>query len=413
MNVLVFTPNCPVPLEDGSAVHIYNVCDFLTKRGHDVYLAHFDQQSERDEQDAERIAQAIRKRVAIDHPDRYSNHVRRMNRVATAAGIVSRWKLAWSGLRRVRNEVERFAIRNDVDVLHVHSPKASALSMLQSDVAPKVLDLTDSFSLYYAREAAREEKLLDSLKNRVNSHFYRGLERTLLQHYDVTTVVSEADRNALRSIQSDARVEVVTNGVDTEYFSKRGEPSADEPTLVFHGTMDFSPNVRTARYIAESVFPKVRMQFPNSSLWLVGKNPAEAVKELDEQKGVHVTGYVDDVREYLERASVYLAPMQSGSGLKNKILEAMAMGKPVVTNSLGAEAFGETITTTLEIAEDPEALAAATLSLLDDEEERAQRGGLSRRAVVREHSWESVAASYADVYESLLTEQALRRPVSS
>ena len=128
----------------------------------------------------------------------------------------------------------------------------------------------------------------------------------------------------------------ITNGVDMEYFSPGSMPP-DAGKIVFTGVMDYAPDEDAALYFGREVFPLVRAQRPHAQFWIVGSNPSPAVRALSSSAGIHVTGKVDDIRPHMRSAAVFVSPLRVGSGVKNKILAAMAMEKATVATPLSID----------------------------------------------------------------------------
>jgi len=163
----------------------------------------------------------------------------------------------------------------------------------------------------------------------------RALERRAVEHFDAVILVSQAEVAAL-GIAS-PKVHAIGNGVDIDYFQPRPRPADAPPNLVFTGSMDYRPNVEGVCWFAKEVWPELKRQVHDLTFTVVGRDPAPAVKALAAQPGIVVTGTVPDVRPYLVAASAVVVPLRIARGIQNKILEAMAMGRPVVASPQALE----------------------------------------------------------------------------
>ena len=189
-----------------------------------------------------------------------------------------------------------------------------------------------------------------------------------------------------------AKVSPMCNGVDSDFFSPEHELaspySADEIPLVFTGAMDYWPNVDAVKWFAEEILPKLLPRWPSLRFYIVGRSPTPAVQELAAERVV-VTGTVPDVRPYLRHASVVVAPLRIARGIQNKVLEAMAMGLPVVV----AKGCGEAVDAVPErdflLADSTEDHLAQISALLESPERRAAMGQAARRQVVQRYSWDA------------------------
>src|SRR4051812_46781785 len=192
-------------------------------------------------------------------------------------------------------------------------------------------------------------------------------EDDTLQRFDSVLAVSDADRETIARLYPEAAHKpmwVVRTGVDTEYFvPPSGQPA--DPHLVFTGSMDWLPNEDAMKYFCQDVLPLIREQEPRVTLSIVGRAPTPAVRALA-RDGIEVTGTVDDVRPYMQKAAAYIVPLRIGGGTRLKIFEAMAMGKAVVSTTIGAEGLPIAAGEHALIADEPRSFADAVLTLVRD-----------------------------------------------
>jgi len=166
--------------------------------------------------------------------------------------------------------------------------------------------------------------------------------------------------------------------------------------------MSFKPNIDAVLYFYKEIFPKIRRVFPNIHFYVVGTSPVNEIIRLREDNNVIVTGAVDDVRPFIMKANVVVVPMRMGSGMKNKILEAMALQKPVVCTSLAIEALDNKCKNVVFIGNTPEEFADKTIMLLKNERERKEVGFKARKVVEEVYSWKRCAKKYCKLFETLL-----------
>jgi sugar transferase (PEP-CTERM/EpsH1 system associated) len=206
--------------------------------------------------------------------------------------------------------------------------------------------------------------------------------------------VSHAEADHFRRLHPDTghRVHAVANGVDAEKFSRthvfHSPFAADERALVFTGAMDYWANVDAVTWFARETLPAIRSQLPAVSFWIVGSNPTPAVRALASLQGVHVTGRVPDVRPYLRYAQAAVAPLRLARGVQNKVLEAMAMGQPVLATSAAIRGIDATTPPGVVVADTAPALAQAAVALLNSDD-RAERGLAARRFVAEHFDWDT------------------------
>jgi sugar transferase (PEP-CTERM/EpsH1 system associated) len=233
-------------------------------------------------------------------------------------------------------------------------------------------------------------------------------EARALGRFDGVLAVSDADRDTFARLYPGAvrgPFHVVPTGVDTDFFSP-GASDPDSRTLVFTGSMDWLPNEDAMAFFCREVLPLIRAEEPDVTLSIVGRAPTPAVKRLAEDAGVHVTGRVDDVRPYMKDAAVYIVPLRIGGGTRLKIFEAMAMGKAVVSTTVGAEGLPVTNGEHVLLADEPRELCRAVVRLLRDVDRRRQLERAARTLVVERYDWSAVAGELETALERVALRQA-------
>ena len=229
----------------------------------------------------------------------------------------------------------------------------------------------------------------------LESRALNRVERHYVPLADYVLTVSENDRACFAEYVDPNRIAVIPTGVDTEYFQPM--PGAEQPnTTVFTGSMDWMPNEDGVVYFAEKILPLVRSEIPETLFWAVGRRPPRRLEALA-SGNVVVTGAVEDIRAYLGKAAVCVVPLRSGSGTRIKIFEAMAMGKAVVSTSLGAEGLPVRHGENIVLADDPVEFARQVVDLLRDPQRREQLGKAARQLVVQHYSWSTAAASFDQI----------------
>ena len=221
--------------------------------------------------------------------------------------------------------------------------------------------------------------------------------------------VSEADAQALRTLVPGLEPGVVPNGVDMEFYSQPAAPLASlphvvpgdlaRPGLVFTGKMDFRPNVDAVLWFVQEALPLIQRTLPDLLFWVVGKDPHPRLARLADHPAVRLTGWVEDVRPYIAAAAVYVIPLRIGGGTRLKVLEAMAMGKAIVSTALGCEGFGVTPDRDLLFADSPAEFAAAVIALLGDPQRRARLGLQARTFAASKYDWSAILPRLERVYQ--------------
>jgi glycosyltransferase involved in cell wall biosynthesis len=303
--------------------------------------------------------------------------------------------LATSLARPLREELQKF----DADVVHVTSGRLAALGRALAG-RPSVLGALDAWHLNVEARAAvakgLRRRLLQGEASRV-----RKFEASEYRRFGRVVVVSAEDRAALREVDPSLPVSVIPNGVDAGYFAPDPGTRRDSSRVVFTGVMSYAPNIVAAEFLARDVFPLVHAVRRDARLAIVGRAPVPRVRALDELESVEVTGEVDDVRPWLRDCGAYACPMISGTGIKNKLLEAMACGAACVVTPLARQGLRVTPGHEIVVGSTAKELADGLLRVLDDDESRDRLGQAARRYVLREHDWNAVARAYQEVYEGV------------
>ncbi len=231
------------------------------------------------------------------------------------------------------------------------------------------------------------------------------IERHFLQRADHVLTVSENDRNFFARFVDPARITVIPTGVDADFFRPAAE--AEQPnSLVFTGSMDWMPNEDAILYFVREILHRIRREIPEVQLSIVGRRPSPRLQALAQQEaGVRVTGTVEDIRPFVWKSAVYIVPLRIGGGTRIKIFEAMAMGKAVVSTSVGAEGLPVQHDANIVLADGPEDFARRTIELLRQNGERQKLGRAARRLVEENFSWVAVAVHF----DAVLSRMAIRR----
>ncbi len=287
----------------------------------------------------------------------------------------------------MQRAVDNVLARQHFDVIYVH------LFRMAQFVAGRhrpyrILDLTDAISSEIERSLPyRDPKW--RLIYRLELPRIRRYEREMTGRFDETWVISEAERQLLIQGDTDNKVQVVPNGVDYTRFHPGGRHPND-PKLIFVGHMSVFHNVDAAEHLVNEILPRIRAVVPSTRLDLVGAEPAAAVKRLAATPGVRVLGHVADLNAALNDAAVFAAPLRFAAGVQNKVLEAMAVGLPVVTTTYVNNGLRAEDGRHLLIADEPADFAAAVSRLLQDATLRQTLGHNGREFVRRHYQWESV-----------------------
>ncbi|MGH7182168.1 MAG: glycosyltransferase [Nitrospiraceae bacterium] len=228
-------------------------------------------------------------------------------------------------------------------------------------------------------------------------------ERAACQRFDRVVAVSVDDGETMRREYGLHDVSDVPTGVDTAYFQRSPAASSDPHHLVFTGSMDWLPNEDGILYFAEEILPRIKQILPGITLTIVGRNPSAPVRQLSRQdSSITITGRVEDVRPYMERAGAYIVPIRIGGGTRLKVYEAMAMEMPVVSTRIGAEGLPVLDGEHLLFADTPEDFASAVIGVLTDANLARALGAQAAAAVRERYGWGNVAAQFSLICQDVL-----------
>jgi sugar transferase (PEP-CTERM/EpsH1 system associated) len=296
---------------------------------------------------------------------------------------VDLWK--WR-VPRLRAEAARLMQGGEVDVC-VADFLAAAANVPLGGKVPVVLFEHNVEYVIWQRLAALEGRPWRRRLLEREARKMRRVEARACAQAALTVAVSEEDRALLRAAAPSARVRSVPTGVDISYFTPNGRADTG---LVFTGSMDWYPNEDAILYFADQILPRIRAELPEASLTVVGRRPTARLRAATAGLPIEVTGRVDDVRPYVSRAAVYVVPLRAGGGTRLKICEALAMGKPVVSTTVGAEGLPLVSGEHFIRSDEPADFARAVVSLLRDPERRRALGAAGRRLMEERHSWQRV-----------------------
>ena len=406
MRILFLTPQLPYPPQKGTALRNWGLIAGLAAH-HRVSLLSFLTPGQ-DASPAAALTAACARVETVPQPARPLS--RRLRDLALTRHPDMGLRLESSAFR---NRLAAWLAQASFDVVHVEGIELAPYLDVIEAARPRPLVVFDDHNCEYLlqqrafrtdlREPARWAGAAYSF---VQWRRLRHFEAQACHRADRVVAVSEADAAALRELVPGLRVTVVPNGVDTQAYrpevsslqSPISSLRSPTSTLVFTGTMDFRPNVDAVLWFARRVLPRVRLSVPQAHFVVVGQRPHRRLDNLRRDPAVTLTGWVEDVRPYIAQAAVYVAPLRMGGGTRLKLLEAMAMGKAVVTTRLGAEGYPVTASRELLLADTPAEFAAAVVELLGAPERRAELGRAARAFVEQHYDWQAIVPRVEKVY---------------
>ena len=388
MRILLLTHRMPFPPNKGDKIRSFNLLSYLSRR-HEVYVASLID----DEQDLLYVAQ-LRKWVCGFV---YEIIGRKLQPLLSARGALRGRSITVTHFysSRLQSRIDALIDTVPFDCLFCFSsPMAeyvfrSRHAAGRIRAALRVMDLIDIDS-YKWRQYADRAPIWKAWVYRMEATYLSAYERRIARLFDHLFVVTEQERCHFPDSTLASRLHALANGVDLEFFTPQIPPikRVSGTLLVFTGVMDYWPNVEGVIWFVHRILPHVQRLVPDAQLYIVGNRPTPEVQKLASYNGVTVTGYVQDVREYLAAASVCVVPLRMARGIQNKVLEAMAMGKPVVSTAQAFEGIQAVAGEDIVVAEGEEDFVRAIVGLLSDTGRAESIGARARACVERHYRWD-------------------------
>ncbi len=389
-----------MPANFGGALRMYHILRLLAER-HDVTLVMYG--TDRDRELVQQQFGGMLKRLHVVRPTSFAFYHRRLSQFyAFWSSHSFFWMFGKSP--EMQGVIDDIFSREPFDVVLAEFPLTASFDM-NTDAVKIVDEHNVEYDNFY-----RTFKVLRSPVRKV--HYYREYKKTRVEELsvcrkmDAIFVTSEKDRGLLeREIQGKPKF-VIPNGVDTNYFV----PSFDETeefSLVFTGSMGYVPNSDGIIYFLDEIFPKIKRQLPGTKIYIVGSKPPEDLRRRASHD-VIVTGYVDDVRPYVWRSSVYVVPLRMGGGTRLKVLEGLSMRKPIVTTSIGCEGIEVTDGVNVSMADDPEEFAERVVELLTNRQKSDELGANGNELVKSRYDWDIVGSLMDEALTSLVNRRGLK-----
>jgi len=378
MKILYVCHRFPFPPKRGGKIRPFNMIRHLTAAGHGVTVCSLVRSPEEAEE-----ARGIASHCAGFEMAPVSGPVQALRMVARLP-LQTPSSMGFFYSPVLAGRVRRLLATQRWDLIFVHCSSVAQYVEHVSDV-PKLLDFGDMDSQKWL-EYANYKPFPLSLGYRLEGTKMLAAEKRLARRFDLCTATTRAEWETLEHYRTGVATDWFPNGVDADYFSPVDEPYEPE-TISFIGRMDYYPNQECMTRFCQDVWPQLKARRPGMKLLIVGADPSPAMRRLGEFDGVTVTGSVPDVRPYIRRSALMVAPLAIARGTQNKILEAMAMGVPVVTSSAAAGGVDAEADTHFLVADTPQQIADAILRVVEDPQLRERLALAGRQRMLDQHAW--------------------------
>lgn len=398
VRILILTKTFPYPPISGLALRNFNIIKRLGK-DHEIWLLAFTEKKDNKEQkfQLQKYCQNIftfhlEKTSALNKPMDFFRYL--LN--GTPPDFRFRFipEMANKARQLCRNIEFDIADIIDTDMAMYHD-------FIPEKKRPKtILTFIDVQHIQYNRIYRVEKKLTRKFRLWLHSYMLKHWEPQYAKRFDQCVAVSPVDRNILLAHNPNLKIDVIPNGIDTKIFQPlpHKDPSNN---LIFVGNMGYRPNIDAMIYFCNDILPLIRRSIPDVETWIVGIDPAEEVLNL-EGDHVYVTGRVEDVRPFYQQSDACVIPLRAGGGTRLKILESMALGRPVVSTSIGCEGIEAIHGKHILLADNPASFAESTIRLLTDKALSEKIANNARRLVETRYDWDIIVQSLIKTYTDVV-----------
>lgn len=391
MKVLYVTARPPYPPHKGDQLIAFEQLRNLSGKNHEIYLVCI-------------ISSETEKEAVISKLEGYCKKIYflKSSKVISFLSILKtlfnhkplQVNMYTDVLKRIR--INEILGETKPDVIHIQTIRLADLFLNKK--IPKVLDMIDVLSLNMERRAAKEKYSFKKIFQ-AEAFLLRKYEAKIMHEYDQVSVVSENDL-----IHSDlavlSNVNVNPNGTSIiDNLPSHFEKIQREDAFLFHGNMGYFPNVEAMLYFVKEIWPEIRVKYPNYRLFIAGKDPAGKILEYDNKENIVVTGFVNDIREYLYRAKIGIYPLNSGTGMQNKILEALACGLPSIASNFAIQGIKAISSNEIIIANTKEEYLNAINTLVEDCELRQKYESNGQKFICENYSWSKNVNRLVQIWE--------------
>ena len=402
MNIIFVVPYVPNLVR----VRPYNLIRQLSNRGHRVTVMTI-WSNEQEREDIKELQQFCHSIEAV-HIPLWRSFWNSLVTVPTSHPLQASFSWQSDLAQRLRSLTDHGNGRVRYDVVHLEHLRGVRYGIYLKSTNPQipiVWDSVDCISHLFRQTASKSGRRFNRWLTQFELHRTERYEAHLLSQFDRVLVTSSIDRDALTKLASSPHtlwpITVLPNGVDLDYFQPDNSIYRESETLVVTGKMSYHANVAMVSHLVKEIMPLIWTDRPNTKLMIVGKDPPRNMVNLSKHPAITVTGTVKDIRPYLQRATIALAPLTYGAGIQNKVLEAMACCTPVVATPLAVSALNLHHGQEILVSQEPESYAKSVINLLENPDYRYKVGQAGRKYVEEHHHWGVIAGQLEGIYHEV------------
>ena len=379
IKILYLDPMLPYPPDEGLKIRSFNILKEMVNRGYEVTLLCFSNNESTKVEDLRKcldinVITVFSERPAHSHP---------LTRIILSIFSRKPFYVRYYWHPRFKRVVKQLTEKVNFDLLFVFT---SWLVLYGLDInLPRIHDTVDSLVQSYLVGFRNSKSLVHRLYYYLEYKKWAKVYREIYPLYDYLLVTARRDADVISSYPN-TNVITIPNGVDTSYF-KPLHLEAIPLSMLFVGNMQVLTNSGAALYFIKEIYPRIKQEIPMARVYIVGKNPPMSLARMHDGQNIFVTGYVEDVRPYLDRCQVVVCPLRMASGIQNKILEAMAMNKPIVTTKIGVGGIEGYAEQDIIVADDVEDFAQRVIELFTNRELLQKTGKGGREFVEKNYTW--------------------------
>jgi polysaccharide biosynthesis protein PslH len=391
LNILVTTPHFPYPLIGGERIKLFNLVKHLSENNK-LFLVSLDRGYEiRDEY------------VDVIHNlgiETYTYKINKLTAITKAAFFTifrNPLEIEYFNHSGFNNKINEIKSNHKIDlIINLFVRTAESVKSVGTK---KILLAEDCRSYYQKRIADVTDNLLEEIRRNYDSKKLAKYESEIMNQFDITTVVTEDDLSQMKMLNSNADIRIFSQGVDSDYF-KPDYLHVSRKDILFLGKLDMLANIMMVKLLAEKIFPLILQKLPDAKLIISGSSPGSEILKL-QSDSITIYANPKNIAECYQASAVFIHPHCGGSGIQNKVLEAMSSGCVVITSPSGANGIGIVNGTNAYIANNYQEFADIAVELLQNPEKRQFVGDNARQYILKNKSWENELNKFDKIIEEL------------